>query len=431
MSNETITKIKNDRLCVDFTVAAEEVDKAIENAERLVAALKERPLGEKQLGDDPEQTTRNAVLSRATRAVAEKAIKRAIESRNIRLTSNPKTEIENLVVPGMPYLFSIELDIVPEYDVVGYEDLVITYDADDEVTEQDVQARLEEIQGRSAEVERDSDKPIDDNYIVELSFDSFIDGESYDGSAARGYTYTVGSGQLPAAFEDGLKGMRSGEKKTIEFVVPQDYANPDIAGKSARFDVVVGRVAACELPRIDEDFAKSFGYESLDYWKDKIARELRAQRKYELEDRREKAAREAIARCMDAEVPADLVNARAEQLLQAFKQDLSNQGTSFEEYCRFLGLTEKDVRDEMREESATLVRENLALEGLFRSLGYELDDQEVQKTVTDLAEESGAPASTSFAEFNQEQQMAIREMTMHRMATEWLMSHATFVAVAS
>ena len=117
MSNETITKIGNDKLCVDFSIDAEKVDEAIENAERLVAALKERPLGKKQLGDDPEQTTRNAVLSRATRAVAERAIKDVIESRNIRLTSNPKTEIENLVVPGDAYLFSIELDIVPEYDM--------------------------------------------------------------------------------------------------------------------------------------------------------------------------------------------------------------------------------------------------------------------------------------------------------------------------
>ena len=431
MSNETITKIGNDKLCVDFSIDAEKVDEAIENAERLVAALKERPLGKKQLGDDPEQTTRNAVLSRATRAVAERAIKDVIESRNIRLTSNPKTEIENLVVPGTPYLFSIELDIVPEYDIVGFDDLVVTYQAQDEVSDEDVERRLGEIQARSAEVERDSAKPIDDNYVVELSFESFIDGEPYEGSVAEGYTYTMGSGQLPDAFEEGLRGLRTGDERSIEFEVPNDYANSDIAGKTARFDVTVGRVAACELPEINDEFAKSFGYESLEFWREKIRKELAVQEEREVEERREKAAREALADCLKESVPADLINARAEQLLQAFKQDLSNQGTSFEEYCRFLGLTERDVRDEMREESAELVRENLALEALFRSLGYELNDEEIQKTVTDLAEESGAPLSTSISEFNQEQQMAIREMTMHRMATEWLMSHAKFIEATS
>lgn len=431
MSNETITKIGNDKLCVDFSIDAEKVDEAIENAERLVAALKERPLGKKQLGDDPEQTTRNAVLSRATRAVAERAIKDVIESRSIRLTSSPKTEIENLVVPGTPYLFSIELDIVPEYDIVGFDDLVVTYQAQDEVSDEDVERRLGEIQARSAEVERDSAKPIDDNYVVELSFESFIDGEPYEGSVAEGYTYTMGSGQLPDAFEEGLRGLRTGDERSIEFEVPNDYANSDIAGKTARFDVTVGRVAACELPEINDEFAKSFGYESLEFWREKIRKELAVQEEREVEERREKAAREALADCLKESVPADLINARAEQLLQAFKQDLSNQGTSFEEYCRFLGLTERDVRDEMREESAELVRENLALEALFRSLGYELNDEEIQKTVTDLAEESGAPPSTSISEFNQEQQMAIREMTMHRMATEWLMSHAKFIEATS
>lgn len=431
MSNETITKIGNDKLCVDFFIDAAEVDRAIENAERLVAALKERPLGKRQLGSDPEQTTRNAVLSRATRAVAESAIKEVIEAKNIRLTKNPKVEIENLVVPGVPYLFSIELDIVPEYDISGFENLIVMYQAQDEVSDEDVEQRLEEIQGRCAEVERDSKKPIADNYIVELSFESFIDGEPYEGSVAEGYTYAVGSGQLPDAFEEGLRGLRTGDEKSIEFDIPDDYENSEIAGKRARFDVSIGRVAACELPEIDDAFAEEFGYESLGFWKEKIREELSTQKEHEIEDRREKAAREALADCLKESISTDLINARAEQLLLAFKQDLSNQGTSFEEYCRFLGLSERDVRDEMREESAELVRENLALEALFRSLGYELNDEEIQKTVTDLAEESGAPASTSINEFNQEQQMAIREMTMHRMATEWLMSHAKFVEATS
>ncbi len=426
MSNETITKIGNDKLCVDFSIDAGEVDRAIENAERLVAALKERPLGKKQLGNDPEQTTRNAVLSRATRAVAEGAIKDVVESRNIRLTSNPKTEIENLVVPGVPYLFSIELDIVPEYDIAGFDDLVVIYEARREPGDEDVERRLGEIQARSAEVERDSAKPIDDNYVVELSFESFIDGKPYEGSVAEGYTYTLGSGQLPDAFEEGLKGLRTGDEKSIEFEIPNDYANSDIAGKKARFDVSIGRVAACELPEIDDAFAESFGYESLDFWKEKIRKELAVQEEHEAEERREDAARKALADLLEEPVPSGLVNARAEQLFLAFKQDLSSQGTSFEEYCRFLGLSEKDVRDEMREESAVLLRENLALEALFRALGYELDDEEVQRTVTYLAEDSGAPSSTPISEFNQEQQTAIREMTMHRMATEWLMSHAKF-----
>lgn len=426
MSKETITKISNDKLRVDFFIEAEEVNRAIENAGKLVAALKERPLGKKQLGNDPEQTTRNAVLSRATRAVAEKAIKDAIASNNIRLTGNPSSEIDKFVEADAPFSFSIELNVVPEYEINGFENLVVTYEAQREPSDEDVEQRLSEIQHRSAEVERDSEKPISDNYIVELSFESFIDGEPYDGSVAKGYTYTLGSGQLPAAFEEGLMGLRTGDEKVIEFEIPKDYANSEIAGKTARFDVSIGRVAALELPTIDDDFAKSFGYESLDFWKEKIRRELAVQEEFEAEGRREEAVRKALADCLEEEIQPELIDARAEQLLLAFKQDLGSQGTSFEEYCRFLGLSEKDVRDEMREQSADLLRENLALEALFRALDYELTDEEIQKTVTELTEESGAPSSTSINEFNQEQQTAVREMTMHRMATEWLMSHVKF-----
>ena len=46
-------------------------------------------------------------------------------------------------------------------------------------------------------------------------------------------------------------------------------------------------------------------------------------------------------------------------------------------------------------------------------------------TVEPTTESEGTGVYT--AEFTKEQQTAIREMTMHRMATEWLLEHVQFV----
>lgn len=428
MSKSTVTRTADARVRVDIEVSVAEVDKAIETAKIVVEGLKERPLGVKQLGEDPQATEANAIAVRATRSVAEAGIRQAVDAHGIRLAQNPKADIEHLVEQGEPYSFTIELATVPEFDLVGYEDLVVEYDASCEVTDDDVDARLEEIRGRSATVEKDSDKPVSDNDIVEISFVSYLDGEEYEGNTAKGYSYTVGSEYLPRAFEEGLIGLRSGDSKSIEFTLPAEYGNEELAGKTARFDVEVGRVAHCELPDVDDAFAREFGYEDLAFWKNKIKGELAAMKEGGVADKREKAAREALADCMRGTVDDATIDAHARKMLEAFKLDLRNQGTDFVEYCRFLGLTEASVLEEMKEESHVLLRENLALESLFRARGFQISAADLQETVVQLAEEGGMPQSVSYEEFNQEQQAAVREMTMHRMATEWLLENVTFKA---
>lgn len=411
---------------LDITVPANQVDDAIRFAETIVTRLKERPLGEKQLGNDPERTTRNAILSRATRSIVEKSVEQAVKEEGLRLAKQPSLSLDKLVEEGNPFSFSIEIETVPLLRLSDYSELKVPVEYSFDVTDEDVDDRLEEIRQRCVEVKRDSTDPISDLDLVELSFESFIDGEPYEGSVVSGMMYEMGSENLPIEFEQGIMGLVTGDEKTVEFVVPADFENEQIAGKTARFDVKIGRVATRTLPDVNEDFAKDFGYESLEFWRNKIARELAQQREADYDGAKEAAARQALAECLIDDVDQDFINVRAEQMFQAFATDLRKQGVSFEEYKKHLNITDDDIRAEMREECAHMVRENLALESLFANEGMLLTDEDVQKTADELAEESGSP-SIPLAEFAKEQQEAIREMTMHRMATEWLLEHAVFV----
>lgn len=428
MSDIKIKKTDEKHRDLEIVVSSDEVNKALERARVLVTELSKRPLGSKQLGADPEQTKENAVRVRATREIAEGAIRKAVEEYNLRLASNPKSELEELVEQDKPYSFTVAVEVVPEFELEEFDKLTVSYDANLTVSDEEVDQRLEEIRSRSASVEKDSSAPISDNDIVDISFESFIDGEAYEGSTAKGYAYTMGSLYLPADFEAGLMGLKAGDSASIEFVVPEDYGNDDIAGKKARFDVTINRVASCTLPDVDDTFAKDFGYESLGAWKEKIHGELKAQKEGEIEERKEKSARELLASKLLGRPDASMIDAAVERMFQAFKTDLKQQGIDFVEYCRFLNLTEKSVKEEMREEAQGMLLENLALESLFRKQGMKINDTELNKTVAQLAEDSGMPQSVSFLEFNKEQQDAIREMTMHRMATEWLLENSEFIS---
>lgn len=425
--NDMLTKINASKISVEITVDAAEVDRALDEAKTVVAGLRKRPLGVKQLGENPAETERNAIATRATREVVERNIRQVVDSRGLRLSSNPKLDIDVLVRAGEPYCFSVELDVVPEFEITGWDDFEVSVDANLEVTQEDIAARLEAIRNRAAHVEKDSKAPISENDIVELSFVSYIDGKAYEGNTARGYSYTMGSFDLPEGFEQGLMGLSTGDEKRIEFTVPADYPNEEIAGKKARFDVSIGRVASCTLPDVNDDFAREFGYESLAAWQKKLKVDLAREKEGDYQLRCEKAVREEIGRRLVGSIDDDLIDAHAQRMFLAFKADLEQQGIPFDEYCRFLNLNEKSIRDEMRIESQTILRENLALESLFRVLDLRISDDDIRATAAEMALSGGMEAPGALSDFSADQQAALREMTVHRLATEWLLDHATFV----
>lgn len=427
MTSCQLTKVDATTVHIEAVVSAEEVDAAFETAQKDVDLLKQRPLGEKQLGDDPERAVREAVATRATRAITEKASKQAVEENGLRLTQNPKVNIDKVAERGKEFAFSFNADVVPECTLRDYADLTVRISAASDVTDDEVDAKLEEIRQRSADLSRHSKEPLDGIDIAKISFTSTIDGEGYEGDTADGYAYQLGSGHLPEGFEDGLRGMKAGETKTIEFVIPQDFDNADIAGKTACFKVTVEDATRVTLPDIDDEFARQFKYTDLAEFRQVLRKRVAMEHEGEHDAEKEREARRALADLLVEDIPETLLNAQAHRMLEAFKTELLQQNIQFTEYCGFLGLTESQVVEEMKEEASHTLRENLALESLFRDQGFKVTKDDLQKTADDVALDNGLSLNMPFEGLSAEQQQAIREMTEHRLATEWLMEHATFV----
>ena len=423
MTRFDIEYVEDGKVKVVATVSAEDVKGAFELARKEVDRLKERPLSEKQQGDDPEKMIENAIETRATRMISEKAIKDAIAQQQLRVTSNPSVEIAELAKSDQAFTFDFTLDIVPEYALSDHADMHVVIEGIGTITDEDVDDKLQEIRLRSATPERGSKEPLSGFDIAKISFSSTIDGEEYEGSSAQGFAYQLGSHMMPQGFEDGLAGMRAGETKTIEFVVDEDFENQEIAGKAARFDIAVDEATHLRLPDLDDEFAKEFGYESLAAFRETLRGRIKTEREAQMETIQEKALREELAKHLIGEIPPNMIASQAQRMLDAFKQELRQQNISFDEYCSALGLTRSDVMDGMTEEATSRIREDLALESLFRELDLKVSEDDLRQTAADVALESGLSIDLPYESLSPEQKQAIREMTMHRLATEWLLEN--------
>src|SRR5690606_36721158 len=69
------------------------------------------------------------------------------------------------------------------------------------------------------------------------------------------------SGRMIPGVKEGLVDAKADESRSVSVTFPEDYQNPDLAGKAAEFEIMVHEVAEARLPELNEEFFARFGVE--------------------------------------------------------------------------------------------------------------------------------------------------------------------------
>ncbi|MFQ6549006.1 trigger factor [Aestuariibius sp. 2305UL40-4] len=200
---------------------------------------------------------------------------------------------------------------VPEIDFsdIKLERMVVK--ADDASVDEALQNLAETAQ--SFESRKKGSKAKEGDQVV-IDFVGKIDGEAFEGGAAEDYPLVLGSNSFIPGFEDQLVGVKVGEEKAVELSFPEDYQAPDLAGKSAVFDVTVKDVKAPQAAEINDELAKQFGAEDLAALKAQVVERLEA----EYTGAARAVAKRKLLDVLDGKVafdlPPSLVQAEADQI---------------------------------------------------------------------------------------------------------------------
>jgi trigger factor len=163
------------------------------------------------------------------------------------------------VVAGEDFRYVVELEVAPEFSAEDY--LALALQAPEvEVTDSEVEARLEEIRQANALVKPlAEERGVKEADLVVLDYQGYFAGEPVDGAKSEGTYMEVGSGKFNAEFERNLLGLKAGGEARFAVALPDDFANPLIAGKVIDFQVKVQEVKEKVVADLDDDFAKNLG----------------------------------------------------------------------------------------------------------------------------------------------------------------------------
>ncbi|EAD5508692.1 trigger factor [Listeria monocytogenes] len=313
----------------------------------------------------------------------------AIDEAGIDPVDTPQVNIESME-KGETWVLTAEVTVKPEVKLGDYKGLEVEK-RETELTTEELEAELKQLQERQAELVVKEDAPAENGDTVILDFEGFKDGVAFEGGQAENHSLELGSGQFIPGFEEKLVGLKAGDEADIELTFPEEYHAEDLAGHPVVFKVKLHEIKTKEVPALDDELAKDIDeeVETLDELKEKISKRLQEAKEESVAQAKQE---EVIAKAVEnaeVDIPHAMVHHEADHLMNHFAQDLQAQGLTPELYYQFTGQTEEAMHAQMEKDAEKRVKMNLVLEAIAEAENIEPTEEAIDEEISTLAEKYG------------------------------------------
>jgi trigger factor len=345
------------------------------------------------------------IKSEVVDALVPRFFSREAEKQGLIPVSQPRVS-DLHIHDGEPLRFKATFEVMPEIKVEGYKELRADKPAV-AVTDEEVEESLKGIQEQRATFTAIEDRALADGDFAQVSLDGKPkagDGKPKDGEGKPVHMDDIlveiaGKTTMPE-FTENLRGVSAGDERTFDVLYPQDFSDQRLAGKTLTYTVKVQGVKQKSLPEMNDAFAKELGeFANLDEVRAKIREGMEAERKQAAErESKDKLVTELIKR-NDLEMPEALVERQIDLRLERGLRALAAQGMKSEDMKK---MDLNRLRAGQREQAVQELKAAMLLEKIADQEKIEVGDEEINREVEALAEQSKQPVESIRARLTQE-----------------------------
>ena len=338
-----------------------------------------RPVFNQKFGEE-------ALYQDALNNLLPNAYEAAVKEAGIEVVAQPKIDVVSME-KGQDWTISAEVVTKPEVKLGAYKDLEVSVEVSKEVTDEDVDARIERERNNLAELVL-KEGPAAEGDTVVIDFVGSVDGVEFDGGKGDNFSLGLGSGQFIPGFEDQLVGHKAGETVDVVVTFPEDYQAADLAGKEAKFVTTIHEVKEKEVPALDDELAKDIDEEAetLDELKEKYRKELAEGKEAAYKDAVESAAIDlAVENAEIVDLPEEMVHEEVHRSVNEFLGNMQRQGISPDMYFQITGTTQEDLHKQHEADAEARTKTNLVIEAIAKAEGFEASAEEIEAEISSLA----------------------------------------------
>ncbi|WP_321391807.1 trigger factor [uncultured Desulfuromusa sp.] len=425
--NVTVENLSPIKKKLSLEIAAETVAVELENAYKKIA--KTADVKGFRKGKVPREILRQHYGSRAqydaTGPLINNSLYKALLDNKIEAVSQPEVVNSGVVEEGKSFSYEAEVEVRPEIVAKDYSNLNLEkekFSFDESVVEK----QLEQMANSKMQLEVTSRKKARDGDTVVIDFEGFINDTPFENGSAKDFELALGSNSFIPGFESQLVGMKRDQEKEVDVTFPEGYGAKDLAGKPAKFKVLVKEIKEKNIPEINDAFAKEFEAESLDQLKEQIKEHSMAQEKQRIEGQLQENMMNALVANNAFDVPEGMIKNQLLHLKDNFTQKLKEQGMTLE----MLGMNDETFFTTYRDMATQQVKGELILDAIATQEEIVVEDSAVEEKMQAFADQSNVPLEQVQKYFENAQAMAgLKGQILQEKTSRFLLESATITEV--
>ncbi|NJC06224.1 trigger factor [Sphingomonas kaistensis] len=391
-----------------LTFTAAEIDKRIAGEVKRIAPQIKMPgfrpgkvpanLIRKMHGDALHQDALNTTI--------QEGVQKLMSEQGLRPAMQPSIELKDGYEAGKDAEVTIRLETLPQIPTPQIEGLKLerlTAEADESAV--DAQVGQFASNAKRFEDAPKGKKAASGDQVVLDFVGKTSDGVAFEGGTGTDMAVEIGSGTLIPGFEDQLIGAKVGEERTLNVTFPDDYPAENLKGQPATFDVKVTAVKVAGETKIDDDFAKTLGLESLDQLKgllrDQQSQELNGLTRTHMKRR----LLDQLAAAHDFEVPPSMVEAEFANIIAQLEHEAGHEADPEAAKAEI-----ENDKDEYRKIAERRVRLGLLLSEIGQNNGVEVTNQEMNRLIAQAAQQYQPADRERFIQYIQQEPMAAAQL---------------------
>jgi len=328
----------------------------------------------------------------------------ALKEKDLRPAGEPSIDQKG-IAPEENFVFTATVEVEPDIDPVDYEGLDVEKE-DWQMTDEELESGLKQLQLMHSTLEAvEEDRGVEKDDFAVLRFEGKVDGVAKKELSAEHHMVQVGSGSLIPGFEDQLLGMKNNETRQVKVTFPEDYANKDLAGKEALFEVELKDIRQRKLPELNEEFVKNFEkYQNLDELRDDLRKSIVERNTTRV---REDMRREIVNRLIeknDVPVPNVYVEREKRFIMTDAVEKMTGGGVPREQA---IGVV-SNLHEEYGKQALRMVKATLVLRKVAEKEGIRVEDGDVEAKLRDLSERYGRDYESVRASFEKNENLMTR-----------------------
>ena len=261
-----------------------------------------------------------AVFGEVLDKVLKDTTTKALEQNKIKPAGQPKLDLKTYGEDkDLEYVISVtELPKIEikSIDGIKFDDYTVKIDA------KETDNRIKDIAKNQPNFkDASSETKAKKGDLVVFDYNATVDNKTFKGGEGKNTQLTLGKDLFLKGFDDQLIGVKKGDQKTVEAVLPENFPEKEFVNKKAKFKCSILNVKNPEEIKIDDQFAKNLGAKDLNDLKSLIGKQINDEYKNSLDRLSKNQILKEIEKFKVSEIPENLIEEEVKILGQGMSEE--------------------------------------------------------------------------------------------------------------